>query len=127
MKRHSSYLDPAISSLVSDLDQRGMMDDVIVMVMGEFGRTPRVNGGAGRDHWGNSMSMLIGGGGLQSGVIVGESDDKGTRPAKRAVRPAHVLHTIYRQLGVDPGIAHINHAGRPIPILNDGEPINELL
>jgi uncharacterized protein (DUF1501 family) len=127
MKRHATYLDPAISSLVSDLDQRGMMDDVIVMVMGEFGRTPRVNGGAGRDHWGNLMSVLIGGGGLQSGIVVGESDDKGTRPIKRAVRPAHVLHTIYRQMGVDPGIAHINHAGRPIPILSDGEPIRELL
>lgn len=127
MKRHAAYLDPAISSLVSDLDQRGMLDDVIVMVMGEFGRTPKINGSSGRDHWGNLMSVLIGGGGLNSGVIVGESDPKGTRPAKRAMRPASVLHTIYRQMGVDPGVAHINHAGRPIPILNEGEAISELL
>jgi uncharacterized protein (DUF1501 family) len=126
MKRHASYLDPAISGLVSDLDQRGMLDDVIVMVMGEFGRTPRVNGSAGRDHWGNLMSVLIGGGGLLGGTIVGQSDAKGTRPIKRAVKPAHVLHTIYRQLGVDTSIAHVNHAGRPIPILTEGEPISEL-
>ena len=127
MKRHSSNLDPAISSLVSDLDQRGLLDDTIVMVMGEFGRTPKVNGGAGRDHWGNVMSVLIGGGGLKGGQIVGESDSKGASPIKRAVKPAHMLHTIYKQFGIDPQITHINHSGRPIAILGEGEPIAELL
>ncbi|MFQ5733241.1 MAG: DUF1501 domain-containing protein [Planctomycetaceae bacterium] len=127
MKSHASRIDPAISALVSDLNQRGMLDDTIVLAMGEFGRTPKVNGNAGRDHWGNVMSVLIGGGGLNGGVIVGASDKKGTRPAKRPTKPAHVLHTIYKQFGIDPRIAHINHAGRPIPILGEGEPLEELL
>ena len=127
MQGHGPRMDAAISSLVSDLDQRGMLDDVIVMVMGEFGRTPKVNGSAGRDHWGNVMSVLIGGGGLNGGVVVGASDAKGTRPAKRAVKPAHILHTVYHQLGIDTRIAHINRAGRPIPVLGEGAPIGELL
>jgi len=126
MKRHASRMDPAISTLVSDLDQRGLLDDVIVLVMGEFGRTPKVNGNAGRDHWGNVMSVMMGGGGLKGGMVIGESDSKGTRPIKRAVKPAHVLHTIYRQLGIDTHITHVNRAGRPIPILGEGEPIDEL-
>jgi len=127
MKRHASNLDPAISALVSDLDQRGRLDETIVLVMGEFGRTPKVNGSAGRDHWGNVMSVLLGGGGLAGGTVVGASDGKGASPAKRPVKPAHVLHTIYKQFGIDPGITHVDRAGRPIPILGEGEPIEELL
>ncbi|GAB4159411.1 MAG: DUF1501 domain-containing protein [Planctomycetaceae bacterium] len=127
MARHASGLDPAISALTADLDQRGMLDDVMILVMGEFGRTPRVNAGAGRDHWGNVMSVMLGGGGLNSGVAVGASDDKGASPAKRPVKPAHVLHTIYKQMGIDTRITHINRAGRPIPILAEGEPLAELI
>jgi hypothetical protein len=127
MKRHSSNLDPALSSLISDLDQRGMLDDVMVMVMGEFGRTPKVNAGAGRDHWGNVMSVLMGGGGLNGGVIVGASDKNGARPAQRAVKPAHILHTVYKQLGIDTSISHIDRAGRPIPVLSEGAPLSELI
>jgi Protein of unknown function (DUF1501) len=127
MKSHASRLDPAISALVSDLDQRGQLDETIILVMGEFGRTPKVNGGAGRDHWGNVMSVLIGGGGLKAGTVIGASDSKGALPVKRAVKPAHVLHTIYKKFGIDTRITHINRAGRPIPILGEGEPIEELL
>lgn len=127
MKSHASRIDPALSSLIADLDQRGMLEDTIVLVMGEFGRTPKINGSAGRDHWGNVMSVLIGGGGLKGGVVVGESDAKGTRPLKRPVKPAHVLHTIYKKFGVDTHISHVNRAGRPIPILSEGEPLSELL
>jgi Protein of unknown function (DUF1501) len=127
MKNHASRLDPAISALVSDLDQRGRLDETIILVMGEFGRTPKVNGGAGRDHWGNVMSVLIGGGGLAGGAVVGASDGKGALPAQRPVKPAHVLHTIYKQFGIDTRITHVNRAGRPIPILGEGEPIEELL
>lgn len=127
MQGHGPRMDAAISSLIDDLSQRGMLDDVMILVMGEFGRTPRVNGNAGRDHWGNVMSVMLGGGGLKGGVVVGASDAKGTRPAKRPVKPAHVLHTIYHQLGIDTGIAHIDRAGRPIPILGEGEPLAELI
>lgn len=127
MKNHAARLDPAIAALTNDLDQRGLLDDTIVLVMGEFGRTPKVNGSAGRDHWGNVMSVLIGGGGLKPGIAVGESDEKGASPSKRPVKPAHVLHTIYKQFGVDPSMTHLNRAGRPIHILGEGEPIAELL
>lgn len=124
---HAPRMDAAVPSLIEDLELRGLLDDVIVMVMGEFGRTPKVNGGAGRDHWGNAMSVLIAGGGIRPGQVVGATDDKGTRPIQRAVKPAHVLHTVYHQLGIDASIAHLNLAGRPIPILNEGEAISELL
>ncbi len=124
---HAPRMDAAVPALISDLDQRGMLDDVIVLVMGEFGRTPKVNGNAGRDHWGNALSVLLAGGGIKPGQVVGATDDKGTRPVKRAVKPAHILHTVYHHLGIDPSIAHLNRAGRPIPILNEGEAIAELL
>lgn len=127
MKGHGPRMDSAISALLDDLILRGLYDDVIVMVMGEFGRTPKVNGSAGRDHWGNALSVMLAGGGIRPGQVVGSTDDKGTRPIQRAVKPAHVLHTVYKKLGIDTSFAHINHAGRPIPILNEGEPISELL
>jgi len=97
------------------------------MVMGEFGRTPRVNGNAGRDHWGNAISVMLAGGGIRGGQVIGATDAKGTGPARRAVKPAHVLHTVYRLLDIDTSISHLNRAGRPIPILNEGEAIGELL
>lgn len=127
MKSKLPVLDRAVGALIEDLQQRGLYDDVVVMVMGEFGRTPRVNGGAGRDHWGNALSVLLAGGGIRPGVVVGATDEKGTTPIERAVKPAHVLHTVYRQLGIDTSIHHYNRAGRPIPILNEGEPISELV
>ncbi|MBQ16651.1 MAG: hypothetical protein CMJ65_05950 [Planctomycetaceae bacterium] len=127
MNSHGPRMDAAISSLVSDLDQRGMLDEVIVMVMGEFGRTPRINGNAGRDHWGNAISVMLAGGGIHGGRVVGATDDKGTRPILRAIKPAHVLHTVYRQLGIDTTLRFLNHAGRPIPILDEGGPLDELI
>ena len=124
---HAPRMDAAVPTLVEDLEQRGLLDDVIVMVMGEFGRTPKVNGSAGRDHWGNALSVLVAGGGIRPGQIIGATDAKGTRPVQRAVKPAHVLHTVYARLGIDASISHLNRAGRPIPILNEGEAISELL
>ncbi len=126
-KNHGPRMDNAIASLVEDLTDRGMYDDVLILVMGEFGRTPRVNGNAGRDHWGNVMSVMLGGGGLKGGQIVGASDDKGTAPISYPVRPAHILHTVYKQLGIDASQSHMNQAGRPIPILGEGEPIADLV
>jgi hypothetical protein len=125
--RHAPQIDAAVPTLIEDLDQRGLLQDVIVMVMGEFGRTPKVNGGAGRDHWGNAMSVLLAGGGLRGGHVIGATDDKGQAPVDQPVKPAHVLHTIYHQLGIDPTVTHVNHAGRPIPILNDGAVIRDLV
>ncbi|MBI3466152.1 MAG: DUF1501 domain-containing protein [Planctomycetes bacterium] len=119
--------DRALGALVEDLSSRGMVDQVAVVVMGEFGRTPRINPGAGRDHWGEVMSVLIGGGGLRGGQVVGSSNSKGEVPKDRPLSPADVLHTLYHVLGIDPTIQFNNPAGRPISILNDGSVIPELV
>jgi hypothetical protein len=138
MKSRLPTMDRAVSTLVADLDERGLLDDTLVVVMGEFSRTPRLNdggnGGAprsmgapGRDHWGNVMSVLIGGGGLKGGQVVGASNSKGEAPAERPLTPADVLATIYQVVGVDLNLSFNNRAGRPIPINNSGSVITELL
>ncbi len=126
MKRQLPIIDNAIASLVDDLDVRGMLDSTIVMVMGEFGRTPRVNGSAGRDHWGNVMSVLVAGGGCTGGRIIGASNSKGETPQDRPIRPQDLTVTLYRRLGIDPQLAFTNNAGRPIPIGSDGQAIEDL-
>ena len=127
VKSSLPYMDQALGALIADLAERGLLDDTIVCAMGEFGRTPRVNAGAGRDHWGNVMSVLLGGGGLQGGQIVGASTAKGEFPAEDPLQPADVLATIYHVLGLDLETAFLNHAGRPIPISNNGKPIRQLI
>ncbi len=135
MKRVLPLIDSAIGSLIEDLEDRGLLDSTIVMVMGEFGRTPRLNTTGvpgvdpvpGRDHWGNVMSVLAAGGGFARGRIVGSSNAKGEVPKDRPVRPQDLLVTLYRQLGIDPETSFTNRAGRPISIGSDGEVIHELL
>jgi hypothetical protein len=127
MKAKLPPFDRALGALVEDLTSRGMLDQVAVVVMGEFGRTPRVNPGAGRDHWGEVMSVLIGGGGLKGGQVVGASNSKGEVPRDRPLKPADVLHTLYHVLGIDATLQFNNPAGRPIPILNEGSAIAELV
>jgi hypothetical protein len=127
IKRRMPDTDRAIGVLIQDLAERGLLDDVVVCVMGEFGRTPRVNAGAGRDHWGNVMSVLLGGGGLKGGQVVGSSNDKGEHPVDSPLKPADVLATIYKLLGIDLGAHFPNHAGRPTAINNYGRPIEALL
>ncbi len=127
------HVDHAVAALLDDLTQRGMLDDVLVVVMGEFGRTPRINNGQpgipipGRDHWGNAISVMMAGGGIKGGAIVGATNDKAEHPIERALTPADVLATVYRVMGVDSSLSFKDHAGRPIPILHEGEPIREIL
>jgi hypothetical protein len=126
-------VDQAVSALLDDLSLRGMLDDVLVIVMGEFGRTPRLNQGQpgipvpGRDHWGNAISVMMAGGGLQGGAIVGKTNDKAEHPIDRAVTPDNVLATVYRVMGIDTSQSFPDHSGRPIPILPGSEPIREIL
>jgi uncharacterized protein (DUF1501 family) len=134
MKSKLPPFDRAVCSLVQDLSDRGMLDDVLVMAMGEFGRTPRINKGLpgsdarpGRDHWGEAMSVLMAGGGLKGGVAVGSTDARGERPKDRPTTPEDVLATVYHVMGVDYHHNFLNHSGRPVPVLNRGEPIRELL
>jgi hypothetical protein len=119
-------LDRALAGLVSDLSQRGLYDRVAVCVCGEFGRTPRVNPSAGRDHWAEAGFCLLGGGGLRTGRVVGSTTARGERPKDRPVRPEDMLATLYHVLGVDTKQTFIDRSGRPHPVLHVGEPIAEL-
>jgi uncharacterized protein (DUF1501 family) len=119
--------DRAVAALVSDLYDRGLDRDVMVVSMGEFGRTPRVNVNAGRDHWGQLMSVLIAGGGLRMGQIVGSSNSKGEVPKDSPYRPENVLATIYRHLGIDTHQTFNDLTGRPRYVLERREVIAELV
>ena len=127
LEEHLPPLDAAIAALVEDLDQRGMLDDVVIFCAGEFGRTPLINGHAGRDHWANCFSVLLAGGGLKGGRIVGASEPRGGNVSERPVSPHDLLATLYHALGI-PLDTHFNDAsGRPTSIVNTGRPIRELL
>ncbi|MBM3838712.1 MAG: DUF1501 domain-containing protein [Verrucomicrobia bacterium] len=118
--------DRAYSALIDDLDQRGLLDSTMVVAWGEFGRTPKVNAGAGRDHWPNVFSAAVAGGGIQGGRVIGSSDVKGAEPASDPKTPQDVLATIYRHLGIDTTAQYADHSGRPHPVLPSGSPIEEL-
>lgn len=118
--------DQAYSALIDDLDQRGLLDSTMVIAWGEFGRTPRVNKDAGRDHYPNVFSAALAGGGIQGGRAIGESDAHGAFPRANPKTPQDVLATLYRHLGIDTEKQYINAAGRPISVLPSGSPIDEL-
>ena len=120
-------LDQAIAALVQDLCASGLDRRVLVVVWGEFGRTPRINGGQGRDHWPGAMSALVAGGGLRMGQVIGATTRKGESPVERAVGPEDLLQTVYHVLGIDPSTEFRNEAGRPMPVLNQGRAISELV
>jgi hypothetical protein len=131
MESYLPRVDAAVATLFEDLDDRGMLDDVLVVLCGEFSRTPRMNNGLGngapgRDHWGDSMFCLMGGGGVKGGRLIGSTDANGTRPATRPVTPCNFHATIYRALGIDPRISLTDLTGRPVSVLDDPTPIDEL-
>lgn len=131
---YENYLprvDAAVAALFEDLSDRGLLDTTLVVLCGEFSRTPRMNDGSGRgtpgrDHWGESMFCLMGGGGIRGGQIYGATDRLGQRPADKPVRPADIHATIYRVLGIDPHLQVFDHTGRPINVLDDPKVIEEL-
>jgi hypothetical protein len=118
--------DRAYSALIEDLEQRGLLDSTLVLAWGEFGRTPRVNPQAGRDHYPNVFSAALAGGGIKGGRVVGESDAKGAFPRTNAKTPRDVLATLYRHLGIDTETQYRDNSGRPIAVLPDGKAIDEL-
>ncbi len=120
-------VDQAMFALVTDLEQRGLLDSTLVMMMGEFGRTPVMSSDAGRGHWGNVMSMLMAGGKFRHGQTVGATDPKGYGPIEGLVRPQDIAATTFRHLGIDLGAHWISPQGRPTPIVTEGgRPIPEL-
>ena len=120
-------LDQMIAALVTDIYQRGLDKKVMLLVWGEFGRTPRINKTGGRDHWGPLMSILLAGGGIKVGQVIGQSNSRGETPVDRPIHPNDVLATVYRHLGIDPSSHTVTREGRPIPLLPNGEPISELI
>ncbi len=113
--------DQAYSALISDLAERGMLDDTLVCNLAEFGRTPRVNPAGGRDHWPQCWTVYFAGGGIQGGQVVGRSDPIGAVPAERPVEPSEVVATIYRSLGLDLETHLPGPAGRPFPLVDFGK------
>ena len=118
--------DTAYSALIEDLEQRGLLRSTLVVAWGEFGRTPRVNNDAGRDHYPNCFSAALTGGPVQGGRVVGESDAHGAFPKSSPKTPQDVLATVYRHLGIDTGAHYVSSAGRPVAVLPSGEAIREL-
>lgn len=127
LKRQLPILDRAIGNLVTDLKERGMLDEVAIVVWGEFGRTPKINGTAGRDHWPTAMNALVAGGGLRTGQVVGGTNSNAEKPKERGYPVQRVLSTVYHALGIDPGMTFLDTFGRPQHLLSDREPITELL
>lgn len=120
-------LDMAVGSLLNDLVEREMLDRTLVVVMGEFGRTPKVNGAAGRDHWNFCYGLMLAGGGIKPGFIYGASDKTGAFPAANPVTPAEIVATIYQLLGVPHTFEFRDATNRPFGLVPWGEPIGELL
>lgn len=119
--------DHVVSAVIEDLERRGLLDQVLVIVAGEFGRTPRINDKAGRDHWPSCYSVVLAGGGVKRGVILGSSDALAELPKDRPISHQDVLATMYQILGVDYTRSYLNEANRPVQVLNIGEPIREIL
>jgi uncharacterized protein (DUF1501 family) len=118
--------DRAVAALLDDLSARGLLDDTLVIVMGEFGRTPRINREAGRDHWSNVQTILLAGAGVRGGTALGASDRHGAAPADAPVTPPDLIATILHLLGVPPHVEVIDRTGRPLRG-NEGRPITGIL
>ena len=117
--------DRAYTALLDDLAQRGLLDNTLVLAMGEFGRTPQLNPRGGRDHWPGAWTVLFAGGGVRGGQVVGSSDARGAEPKDRPVTPAEIAATVYRALGIDPATRLPGPDGRPLPLV-EAAPIHEL-
>jgi hypothetical protein len=127
LKPHLPSVDRVIHTLVTDLEARGLLDNTLVLMLGEFGRGPVMTKTAGRDHWTNCMSMLVAGGGLRHGQVIGSTDSRGYAIKDRPVTPSDLAATVFRHLGIDLATHWVNPQGRPIPIVTEGgSPIGEL-
>ena len=129
MRWRAPFLDQALSALIQDIYDRGLDRQVLIVAMGEFGRGPRLNsanGCIGRDHWPDAMCALVSGGGLRMGQVIGSTNSRGEYPKERPLTPKDLLATIYRHLGIDHRLEFHDFSGRPVPLLAEGVPIEEL-
>ena len=123
---YAQKLDQGLNGLITDLDQRGMLDSTLVICLGEFGRTPKVNKDAGRDHWPGAMNVLMAGAGIPGGQIVGATDPKGYYASENIYSPEDFAVSLYTKLGIDPHQVLHTNTGRPVQLVNGGKPIKEL-
>ncbi|MEX0702928.1 MAG: DUF1501 domain-containing protein [Planctomycetales bacterium] len=127
LTRRGPELDHAMATFVEDVCARGLQDRILLVVTGEFGRTPKINGSAGRDHWAPLSTLALAGGGLKMGQTVGESAPKADVPATTPITPQDLMATIFHVLGIDAGLQYVNQAGRPVYLLEEGKSIAELV
>jgi hypothetical protein len=120
-------LDQIVTGLILDLEERGLLSSTLVVVMGEMGRTPRVNGAAGRDHWPQCGFVFLAGGGVKRGLVLGKTDEQAAYPIDRPVSAGDMVATIYQLLGIDPSMTVEDLSGRPIPVAHGGEPVWEVI
>jgi uncharacterized protein (DUF1501 family) len=126
-ERYLPWLDTSYAALMDDLDQRGMLDETLVVTLSDFGRTPRVNATAGRDHWTYCYTVMLAGAGIRGGTVYGASDAHAASVRDNPVSPADICATIYACLGIDPDTLVPDRAGRPVPIAQGGRAIGEIL
>jgi uncharacterized protein (DUF1501 family) len=127
MKQHAPLFDQGLSALIQDLHNRGMADDVSVVAWGEFGRTPKINKDAGRDHWPDVGCAFVAGGGMKTGQVIGATDKIASEPADRPVHFGEVHATLYHNLGIDPANTLLTDlTGRPQHIVDGWKPMPEL-
>lgn len=126
-KLNLPYLDQVYPALLDDLERRGLLDETLVVMMSDMGRTPTVNGNAGRDHWTDCYSVVLAGAGIRGGTVCGSSDGHAAYVKDRPLRPADICATIYHCLGIDPESTVPDREGRPVPLAQGGQPIREIL
>ncbi len=128
LRQQLPQVDRGVANLIQDLHDRGMQDDVATVMWGEFGRTPKINGNdGGRDHWSPAMSALVAGGGMKMGQAIGATSARGEYPHDRPYKVPQLLSTLYQAIGIDPAATFANGSGRPMYILDDRDPVTELL
>jgi hypothetical protein len=127
LKKRLPSFENTVATLIEDLHQRGRLERTLVVVLGEFGRTPQINKDGGRDHWSNAMSVLFAGGGTPGGQVVGATDPKGYAAMERVLAPENFASTVYRKLGIDPSKILYSPNGRPTHLVTDPTPIRELM
>ena len=127
LRKYLPQVDMAFGSLMEDLDRRGLLDETLVVIMSDFGRTPNINKDAGRDHWIHCFSVLFAGGGIRGGTVYGQSNEHAAWVKDRPVSTADICATIYSAMGIDPHTLIQDKLGRPVPIAQYGQPIEEIL
>jgi hypothetical protein len=115
--------DAGVAALLEDLSQRGLLENTVVWVTGEFGRTPKINANTGRDHWARAMSMIMAGGGIRGGQVIGKTNDKGEEPVDTPYKPEDAAASFFHALGIDPKKEYYTPSNRPVMLVRDGEPI----